>query len=137
DTLKRQYEILTSVDGIGKQVAVQTIVATKGFTKFSEARKFACHVGCAPFKYHSGSSIRSRNKVSHRANKKLKQLYHMAALSVVRSEGVMKEYFERKVAEGKNKMTVINAIRAKLIATIFALIRDNRKYEKIYTTNLG
>ena len=75
--------------------------------------------------------------MSHRANKKLKQLYHMAALSVVRSEGVMKEYFERKVAEGKNKMTVINAIRAKLIATIFALIRDNRKYEKIYTTNLG
>lgn len=133
DTLKRQFEILTSVDGIGKQVAVQTIMTTKGFTKFTEARKFTCHVGCAPFKYYSGSSIRSRNKVSHRANKKLKQLYHMAALASIRTEGVMKDYFERKVAEGKNKMTVINAIRGKLITTVFALIRDDREYEKNYT----
>jgi hypothetical protein len=29
-------------------------------------------------------------------------------------------------------MTVINAVRAKIINRIFALIRDNRKYEKSY-----
>lgn len=131
-SLNRQFEIVTSVDGIGKQVAVQTIVATKGFTKFKGARKFICHVGCAPFSYHSGSSIHSKNKVSHRANKKLKQLYHMASLSVIRMEGTMRDYYERKVQEGKNKMSVINAIRGKLITIIFALIKSNRKYEKNY-----
>jgi len=34
-------------------------------------------------------------------------------------------------------MTVINAVRAKLINRIFALIRDNRKHEKNYNIDLA
>ncbi|WP_029038028.1 transposase, partial [Salinimicrobium xinjiangense] len=93
-------------------------------------RKFACHIGVAPFSFHSGTSQRSKNKVSHRANKKLKTLFHMAALSAIKMKGELRDYFERKIAEGKNKMTVVNAVRAKLINRIFALIRENRQYEK-------
>ena len=130
--LSRKFDILMSIDGIGQQVAIQTLVATKGFTKFSNPRKFSCHAGCAPFRYSSGSSIRSRPKVSNRANKKLKQLFHMAALSSIAMKGGMQEYYHRKVAEGKSKMSVINAIRSKLISIMFALIRDNRKYQKNY-----
>jgi transposase len=48
----------------------------------------------------------------------------------------MKEYYIRKTAEGKNAMTVINAIRSKLIHRIFALVKENRKYDKIYTHSL-
>ncbi len=137
EAIKNQYQTIIGIDGIGKQTAIQTLIATEGFTKFSNARKFACHAGCAPFKYHSGSSIRSRNKVSHRANKNLKRLFHMAALSAIKMEGEIRQYFLRKVAEGKNKMTVINTVRAKLIARIFSLINSNRKYEKIYINALA
>ena len=35
-----------------------------------------------------------------------------------------KLYYERKVAEGKNKMSVLNAIRNKLIHIIYALIKN-------------
>jgi transposase len=127
---KQQYQLLTSIDGIGKQVAVHTIIETKGFTRFTDPRKFACHAGVAPFKYFSGSSIRSTNKVSHKANKKLKTLLHMAALAVIRMKSELRVYYERKVAEGKNKMSVINAIRAKLISRMFAVINNNTKYIK-------
>ncbi|MBR0171067.1 MAG: hypothetical protein IJQ14_09610 [Bacteroidales bacterium] len=34
-----------------------------------------------------------------------------------------------KVAEGKNRMSVLNAVRAKLILTMFAVIRDNRPFD--------
>ncbi len=127
--LKEQKKILTSIKGVGPQVALHTIVATQSFTKFENGRQFACHAGVAPFSFESGSSQRSRNKVSNRANKKLKTLLHMAALSAIQTNGEFKEYFERKVAEGKNKMTVINAVRAKIIHRMFALIRDNRTYQ--------
>ena len=129
---KQQYQLLTSIDGIGKQVALHTIIETKGFTRFNDARKFACHAGVAPFKYFSGTSVRSANKVSHRANKKLKKLLHMAALSVIRMRNELRDYYDRKVAEGKNKMSVINAIRAKLIARMFAVINNNAPYKKTY-----
>lgn len=132
-----QKQVLTSVDGVGEQVALQTIIATSAFTRFKTGRKFACHVGVAPFSFESGTSQRSRRKVSFRANQHLKKLYHLAALSAIRMKGEFRDYFERKVAEGKNKMTVINAVRAKIINRIFALIRDNRKYEKKYVTTFA
>lgn len=134
--LAEQNKILTSIPGVGDQVAINTIVATNGFKKFKNGRRFACHVGVAPFSFQSGTSQMSRNKVSHRANKKLKTLFHMAALSAIKMQGEFRDYFERKVAEGKNKMTVINAVRAKIINRIFALIRENRKYEKNYNLSL-
>jgi len=134
--VKEYFENILSIDGIGKQTAIATIVATENFTKFENARQFACHAGCAPFKYESGSSKRSANKVSHKANKNLKRLFHMAAISTLRSNGEMKKYFDRKVKEGKNKMSVINAIRSKLIHRVFALAKQNRKYEKNYTHSL-
>lgn len=133
---KAQYDLLVSIDGIGRQVAVHTIIETKGFTRFKDARKFACHAGVAPFKYWSGSSIRSAHKVSHRANKNLKRLLHMAALSAIRMKGELQTYYNRKVAEGKNKMTVINAVRAKLIARMFAIVKRNQHYQKNYSTIL-
>lgn len=137
ETLSEQKAILTSIDGIGEQVALHTIIATGAFTKFSSGRKFACHVGVAPFAFESGSSQRSRRKVSYRANIHLKTLFHMAALSAVKMKGEFRDYFERKVAEGKNKMTVINAVRAKLINRIFALIRDKRINEINYSLTLA
>lgn len=137
EKLSEQKAILTSVDGIGEQVALHTIIATEAFTKFDSGRKFACHVGVAPFSFESGTSQRSRRKVSHKANIQLKTLFHMAALSAVKMKGEFRDYFERKVAEGKNKMTVINAVRAKLINRIFALIRDNRKHDINYNETLA
>lgn len=134
--LAHQYKLITSVSGAGKQVAINTIVATQGFTKFNNPRKFACHAGVAPFNYSSGSSIRSKWKVSQRANKKLKKLFHMAALSAIQAPGELREYYLRKVEGGKNKMTVINAVRAKIIHRIFAVIRNNNIYEKNYLHTL-
>jgi transposase len=134
--LQRQYELLTSIPGVGKQTAVETIVATEGFTRFDDPRKFICHAGIAPFTYTSGSSQRSLSKVSHRANKKLKSLFHMAAIRVIQLTGELSEYYKRKVSEGKAKMLVLNAIRGKIILRMFAVIRQNRPYQENYKNNL-
>jgi len=132
DTLSNQHDLLCSIDGIGKQTAVKMIVETNAFNDFDNGRKFCCHAGVAPFQYTSGTSKRSRNKVSHRADKSIKTLLHMAALSVAtrKKDGELREYYLRKVAEGKNKMSVLNAIRAKLVLRMFAVIKNNKKYDK-------
>lgn len=123
--LGSQRELLCSIDGVGRRIACEMIVLTYGFTKFKNYRQFCCYAGLAPFQYTSGSSIHSKRKVSQRANKKIKSLLHMAAISVIRYDGEMRSYFLRKQEEGKNGMLIINAIRAKVVARIFAVI--NRK----------
>ena len=134
---KEKMEIMTSIKGVGEQLATYILIATEGFSKFNNPRQFCCYAGIAPFRYTSGSSQRSRSKVSNRADKKAKRLLHMAALSAITSNHEMKIYFNRKVKEGKNKMTVINAVRAKIVHRIFALIRENRKYDHFYINQLA
>lgn len=132
DTLSRQYDRLTSVEGVGPVLAVETIITTEAFTRFDNPRKFSCYVGVAPFAYTSGTSVRSGSHVSHRANKHMKKLLHMGAVSILnKKNGDLKEYYDRKIAEGKNKMSVINALRGKMIARMFASVRNDRPYAPV------
>ena len=126
--MARQMELATSVPGVGKQTALYMIAMTRCFAAFTCWRKLACYAGIAPFEYSSGSSIRGRTKVSHLANKKLKSLFNMAALSAKKYDLELKTYYERKRAEGKPVMSVMNAIRCKVIARVFAAINRNSPF---------
>ncbi|MBQ4038481.1 MAG: IS110 family transposase [Bacteroidaceae bacterium] len=95
-----------SVDGVRPVVALNMIVITEAFTRFNNARQFNCFAGLAPFQYMSGSSQPSKARVSHRADKSIKSLLHLSAVSVIgRKTGDMKQYYLRKVEQGKNKTT--------------------------------
>lgn len=134
EVLDRQYNLLQSIDGVGPIVALNMIVVTEGFTRFDNARQFNCFAGLAPFQYTSGSSKHSRARVSHRADKCIKTLLHLSAVSVIsKAGGELKEYYLRKVEEGKNKMTVINALRAKIVARMFSVIKRNEFYKPIFS----
>jgi transposase len=138
ERLSHQYELLCSIEGVGEKTAVKMIVLTNAFRDFTDARKFCCYAGVAPFAYTSGSSIRSRNRVSQRAEKSIKALLHMGALTAAtRMKGKLHEYYLKKVAQGKNKMSVLNAVRDKLVHLMFAVIKNNIFYDKDYKHKLA
>lgn len=129
--LNHLNQLVQSVEGVGPVTAAVLIVTTNEFKDFKCPKKYNCYAGLAPFQQQSGSSIRTRNRVSHKANKKVKSLLHMAAMSCVANKtSEFREYYDRKTKEGKNGMAVINAIRAKLIARVFACVRDEKMYQK-------
>jgi len=132
EKLKQLYDIITSVNGIGLIIAVHIMVTTNEFISINDPKKYACYCGVVPFEHTSGSSIRGKNRVSHLANKTLKTLLHLAAISIIRMPGELQDYYNRKVSEGKNKMSALNAIRNKLILRVFACVNQNRLYEKNY-----
>ena len=130
ETLKELFKYVASVPNVGLITATAIIVSTNEFQKIDTARKFACHAGVAPFEYTSGSSVRGKTRISNLADKELKTVLHLATLSAISRPGELRDYFVRKVKEGKNKMLVINAIRNKLIHRVFSCVRDQRKYFK-------
>ena len=137
DQLKQQYTLATSVPGIGKITALNIIVSSGEFNRIKEARKFACYAGVAPFEHSSGTSYRGKTRVSKMANMTLKKLLHLAAMSAIQCCQELKAFYQRKVESGKNKMSVINAVRNKLISRVFACITHQRKYQKIYQIALA
>ena len=132
--LARQKKLLTSIDGIGDRIAVNMIAITGGFTRFQTARQFCSFAGLTPYKYESGSSVRSKAKISKRANQTMKALLHLSAVNVATrmKEGEYRDYYERKIKEGKHVMCVLNVIRAKLVHRMFSVIRRDQPYTKEY-----
>jgi len=130
--LKRLFKLVTSVTGIGKVTATQILITTNEFKDINSAKQYACYAGVAPFVEESGI-FRGKGRVSHMANKKVKTLLHMSAIVAIQYNQDLKRYYHRKVNEQKkNKMSVINAVRNKLILRIFACVNHNSPYQIIY-----
>lgn len=132
--LKRMYKLAVSVSGIGKITALTLLYFTNGFTMYTSANQLACYCGIAPFEYSSGTSVRGRTRVSHFANKRLKKLLHLVAMTAIVCDGQISQYYHRKVNEGKSKMLVINAVRNKILHRLCAVIRRGTPYQAEYLT---
>ena len=126
--LKRMDKIITSVSGVGRQNSVLFLVCTNAFKTIKDPRKYACYGGVAPFQYTSGSSIKGKPRVSKQANMNVKSALQMAAINAFRCDPELKLYYNRKVSSGKHKMSVLNAIRNKIIHRVFACVLQDRMY---------
>lgn len=122
------YNLMQTIKGIGPVLAKYIIVYTENFTLFNDPRKFACFAGIAPFEYSSGTSVRGRTRVHFLGNKHMKSLLNTAAMAVIQINGEYKTYYNRRTAEGKNKMSTLNIIRNKLLFRVFAVIKRGTPY---------
>ena len=129
ESMQQQAKLIQSIPGVGKILCWTMLAKTENFTLINEPRKMACYSGVVPFSNRSGTSIRGKDRVSAYADKDIKTILHMAAMRTVRLKNDMQEYYLRKVALGKNKMSVLNAVRNKLIHRIFAVVKNQASYQ--------
>jgi transposase len=137
ETIKKNYELATSVKGIGFVIATFMLVTTNNFTGFEDGRKYACYSGIAPFEHTSGSSIKGQTKVSNLANKRVKTILSNGANSACQWDPELKAYYNRKIAEGKEHKLIINTISYKLVTRVFAVVKRQTPYVKIYAQNFA
>jgi transposase len=130
--IEKNYELLRSVPGIGHLTAVYIICCTNNFICKITGKQLASYAGVAPFGNTSGSSIKGRDKVHKMANKDLKKLLHMGAISAITHYREFRDYYERKVKEGKHEQSVINAVRSKIALRAVAVINNHKEYVDKY-----
>lgn len=131
-TLKQNDQLLQSITAVGKVVSVATIIKTRNFTKFHDARKFASYCGTAPFENSSGSSIRGKTKVSKLRDRDMNRLLDLAAKSAIQYDKELREFYLRRTAAGKSKMSTINIVRNKILYRMFAVIKRQTPFIKDY-----
>lgn len=131
--IKKKYELVRSVKGIGLINAVNTIVYTNNFTSFQTARQYACYIGIAPFEHSSGTSIKGRTMVSQLGNHQLKCELTMAARNAITTDPWLRNYYKRKMAEKGNVVgaygVVLNAVKFKLVVRMFAVVKSGSPYK--------
>lgn len=128
EDLKTSYDLITSVPGVGKVIAISTLTHTNNFQSFSNARQYACYAGVAPFARTSGTSIHGAATVSRMGDAQIKAELSQGAMSASRNDPEMSVYAARKREEGKHPGVILNAIKFKLIERMFAVIHRGTPY---------
>lgn len=126
-TLNENYLLINSIKGVGMQTAIMLLIHTNNFSGFTNARQIASYCGCAPFPHASGCMDKG-NHISHLANKELKVLLSLCAVSAMQYNKELAAYAKRKIEQGKPKRLVINNIRNKLIQRVFAVVTTKTPY---------
>lgn len=122
------YQLIKTVPGIGHLTAVYIICCTNNFATKISGKQLASYAGVVPFEHSSGISIKGKNRVHKMANKDLKKMLHLCALTAIKYCPEFKQYFDRKKAEGKNGMLVVNAIKNKLVLRVVAVVNKQQPY---------
>jgi transposase len=128
-TLTRQSKILKSQTGIGEKTAI-LLLAKLAYEKFEKGRQLVSMSGLGPVEFSSGKSVRKRQHISRVGHSDLRSGLYFPAVSAMTHDPEMREFKDRLAASGKCKKLIICAVMARMLRISFALIRENRFYER-------
>ena len=126
--LSKNFELVTSITGIGPITAIELIISTGNFKRIDSPRKAAAYAGICPYPNQSGN-IKKKQRIHFRSNKKLKSLLHMCAKTICNHNKEFKFYRERKMMEGKHFYLVMNNVSNKIIRTVYAVIQSGKPFD--------
>ena len=126
--IKQNYDLLTSIIGVGIVVAVTTIVLTENFTILTNPRKYASYIAIAPFPHESGTSVRGATRVSKQGFQQAKADLSISVLNAITHDAELREYWQRKKAEGKHTGVILNAVKFKMVLRMFAVVKRGKPY---------
>lgn len=130
EEMRKNSKLSQSVIGVGPVITWYMIATTGNFKDFETSRKFSTYGGIAPFPRGSGTK-KGRDKVSQLANKQIKALLSNGALSAICHDPEIRRYYQRKIAEGKMEGVVMNNVKNKLVARVFATILRGTPFVKL------
>lgn len=126
-----KYLLLISIPGVALLLATELLVLTNGFTKTVNYKEIASYLGICPHENTSGTIIK-RTRSAGYGHPRIRKLIYLAACSVREHNQAFRNYFNRKVSEGKNERMLINNIANKLIKLICGVIKSGKPFIKNY-----
>lgn len=135
--LKAKVEKITTIPGVGLVTAAAVIGETHGFNQIRNKRQLVSYAGYDIINQESGSSIRTKPRISKRGNKNIRKAMHMPALSSIRAGGNSKDLFVRLVSRSGIKMKGVVAVQRKLLIMIYILWKKDTVFDPDYELKKG
>jgi len=130
--LQKKEELARSIKGVGPVTASVVLAECRLFNELKDRRQVAAFAGLDVTEFSSGTSIRSKPRLSKRGNARLRQVLYMAAMAAKRSNPVFKRFYERLRANGKTKMQALGACMRKLLELIFTVVTSGNAFDPNY-----
>lgn len=132
-TAAQMIALLMTAPGVGELLAFHLFVLTEGFAQTPSYRSLAQYLGIAPNVRQSGAwSGPSRSRGYGPST--IRKLLYLAACSVRTHNAAYRQYFLRKVAEGKPRRLVLNNLENRLLRVLCAMIEHRQPYIPNYVS---
>jgi len=125
----QRHAILTSCSGIGDVTAATLIAELPELGQCSHAQ-IAALAGLAPFNHDSGTLRGTRHIRGGRSS--VRSALYMATVAAIRYNPDIKACYDRLRRAGKHAKVALVAAMRKLLITLNALVKDNRKWQPAY-----
>lgn len=128
--LSEQVKLLKSIKGIGDKTAWQILAelhAEDGKSINSKAQ--VAHAGLAPRQFQSGSSVNGKPRICKTGNHRLRKALYMPAMSALRFNPQLKDFYHRLLSKGKIKMVALVAVMRKMLVLAIGVLNNNAPFD--------
>jgi len=135
--LVEKINTITTIPGVGKLTAVIVLAETNGFELIKNKKQLVSYSGLDVRLKDSGTSVKSKPKISKKGNRHLRKAMYMPALAAMRFNDQHKALFVRLVSKHGIKMKAAVAVQRKILELIYTIYKTDKAFDKNYTnTNI-
>lgn len=126
EAVEASTSTLTAIQGIGAITAARILGHSGVIARFANRAHYASYAGAAPIEASSGKV--ERHRLSRRGNRQLNSALHGVAITQIRHPGAGRDYYAKKIAEGKTSGEARRALKRHLADLVYAtLVSDAQR----------
>lgn len=130
--LVKKINNITTIPGVGKLTAVIVLAETNGFELIRNKKQLVSYSGLDVKLKDSGTSVKSKPKISKRGNRHLRKAMYMPALAAMRFNERHKAVFVRLVSKHGIKMKAAVAVQRKILELIYIIYKTDKAFDLNY-----
>ncbi|MEK5400136.1 IS110 family transposase [Paenibacillus sp. FSL K6-2859] len=125
-----EYDLIQSIPGIGHKIASTILSEIGEVDRFDHPKKLVAFAGIDPSVFASGKFTATRNRITKRGSRQLRYALVLAVqCGLIRSRNTrIKEFYDRKRAEGKPHKVALVACANKLVHWLYAILKNKKMF---------
>lgn len=128
DIMQFHDSVILSIPGIGFINGGMILGEIGNIYRFSSPCKLLAFAGLDPSVYQSGNFNAKSTRMSKRGSRALRYALVNAAHNVVKSNATFKNYYDKKMAEGRSHYNALGHCAGKLVRIIWKMLTDNVEF---------
>lgn len=121
-------KLIKSIPGFAERLSAIVASEVGDFKRFPTSTQFKAFVGVDPRVKQSGTSTHT-GKITKRGNVHLRSAFYLAAQVSRQHDPEIREFYEKKKAEGKPTRVAMIAVARKLCERVYAVVNRGLPYE--------
>jgi len=132
EILKKKFNNIGKIKGLGLQNLAVIVAETNGFTAFENIAQLVSYAGYDVIENQSGKRS-GKTKISKKGNHRIRRCLHFPAFNMIKYEVLpFKNLYERVYAKNKIKMKAYTAVQKKLLEFIYILWKKDEAFDSNY-----